>query len=284
MTISVASGKGGTGKTTVAVGLALVADRPTVVDCDAEAPNCHLFLRQGSPRVTPVLVPIPRVDARRCKLCGACAAACRFHALAAVGRRLLLFPELCHGCGACLIACPVGALSETQRTVGVLETEQAGDIYLITGRLNEGEATAVPVIRAAKRSAPQDGLVLLDAAPGTACTMVEAVKDSDLCLLVTEPTPFGLHDLEMAIDALRQMGVPGAVVVNRAEGPSDDVAALCRRHSLPLLAEIPLDRRAAEAYSRGEHPLHVIGGWPMLFAQLLERAISIAGTSERYCR
>lgn len=273
--ISVASGKGGTGKTTVAVGLALAARSAVLVDCDAEEPNCHIFLRKGEPRVHEVLVPVPSVDAASCSLCGTCARACRFNALAVAGGRVVLFEKLCHGCGVCAAVCPSGAITEVNRRVGVVEVNQDGPILVITGRLDVGEASPVPVIRAAKSLVPGEGLTILDCAPGTSCAVVEAVKGSDLCLLVTEPTPFGLHDLQMAADTVAELGVPAAVVVNRSDGQSESVKDFCRARGLRLAAELPADRRAAESYSVGKHPSLELEEWNSAFRTLLDVVVSM---------
>jgi MinD superfamily P-loop ATPase len=271
--ISIASGKGGTGKTTVAVGLALAAKSAVLIDCDVEAPNCHIFLREESPKISDVFVPVPRVNESKCTFCGTCARVCVFNALAIAGRKIILFEKLCHGCGACVVACPAGAVEEINRKIGVVELDSNGELLVITGRLDVGEALAVPVIKAAKRLAPQNGLTFIDCAPGTSCTMVEAVKGSDLCILVTEPTPFGLHDLQMAVDTLEELRIPAVVVVNRSDGRNENLKEFCSARGLQIVAELPLDRRAAEAYSKGKHPLLELNDWKHIFDELLNTVI-----------
>lgn len=273
MKISIASGKGGTGKTTVAVGLALAAKSAVLIDCDVESPNCHIFLREGFPRVSEVFVPVPWVDESKCTFCNTCARVCMFNALAVAGRKIILFEKLCHGCGACIVACPAGAVKEANRKVGVVEVDNNGELLVVTGRLDVGEAQAVPVIKAAKRLAPPNGLTFIDCPPGTSCTMVEAVKGSDLCILVTEPTPFGLHDLRMAADTLEELQIPAVVVVNRSDGRNDNLKEFCLARGLRIVAEFPIDRRAAEAYSRGKHPSLECEDWKRAFEELLNTVV-----------
>ncbi len=269
MKIAIASGKGGTGKTTLAVALALAtAERGpvTLLDCDVEEPNCGLFLGIADPVRRPVFVPSPVVDQRRCTGCGICADVCQFNAIAAVKNGAMVFPELCHACGGCALACPAGAITETDRPVGELAEGRQGNLTFVSGLLNIGEAISTRVIQAVKRRAAPEGLTLLDCPPGTACPMVEAVLDADHALLGTEPTPFGLHDLTLAVDTLRTMGVPFGVVLNRAGAGDDRVHHYCRTEGIPLLLEIPDDRNIAEAYSRGEPLVQAV---PRLTGDLL---------------
>ena len=268
--IAIASGKGGTGKTTVAVHLAAtLAARGRAVqylDCDVEEPNGHLFLKPTIESSASVGIPVPVVDAARCIACGKCAEVCEFNALAML-KKPLVFPELCHGCGACALACPVGAIREEPRPIGVVEVGRAGDIGFAQGRLNIGEPMSPPLIRAVKAKRNPATIALLDAPPGTSCPVVATVRGADLVLLVTEPTPFGLHDLALAVDTLRPMGLPLGVVVNRADGDSR-VQDYCRAHHLPVLAELPDDRRVAETYARGELLFERLPEWRGFFAAL----------------
>ncbi|MDD3604848.1 MAG: ATP-binding protein [Kiritimatiellae bacterium] len=261
-TIAVASGKGGTGKTTVAVNIAAVlADRKIPVqylDCDVEEPNGHIFLKPEIQRSETVTMKVPVIDAARCTGCRECAKACQFNAIA-VPKRAMVFTELCHGCGACTLACPEGAITETDENIGVVESGNSGDILFGQGRLRVGISITPPIVRAVKRTRQAGAVVLLDSAPGTACPVVAAVRDVDYVILVTEPTPFGLNDLRLAVELMRELGRPFGVVINRAGIGNDEVKDFCEAEKIPLLAELPDDRRVAEAYSRGELLITVPG-------------------------
>lgn len=273
MNLSVASGKGGTGKTLVATSLALsLSGRSPVqlLDCDVEEPNAHILLRPIIDSSEPVTVPAPVVDKERCTYCGFCAEACAYNAIAVAGSIALVFPELCHGCGACSYVCPEKAISETTREVGVVETGHVDGLRFGHGRLNVGEAMAAPVIRAVKKLADPKATVIYDAPPGTSCPVVETVRGSDFCLLVTEPTPFGLNDLAIAVEVTREIGVPCGVVINR-RGPGDDgVSEFCAREGIPVLLRIPFDRRIAEAYCRGETLVAAMPSWAEAFRELFD--------------
>ncbi len=255
MTIAIASGKGGTGKTTVAVNLALAApENTTLLDCDVEEPNCHLFLPMAQESVEDVQVPVPVVDESLCDGCRACADFCRYHAIAVLKTTPIVFPELCHSCGGCTMVCPQGAIHEEGRGVGSVTVGSDGSrLRLVTGRLATGEAMASPVIRAVKRhhAAESARILIIDAPPGTSCSVIAACRGSDFVVLVTEPTPFGLHDLTLAVATFRTLGQPFGVVINKAGTGDDRVDTYCRDEGIAVLAEIPDDRRIAEAYSRG---------------------------------
>lgn len=251
--IAIASGKGGTGKTTVTLNLAKACgSKVQILDCDVEEPNDHLFLRGLSRGVEPVTLSVPQVDESLCDGCGECGRFCAFHAIAVPKDRPILFPELCHACGGCSRVCPRGAIRETQRRIGAIETLDAGDIRLIQGLLDVGVVMSVPLIHAVKKRMEAGTPTIVDAPPGTSCPVMAAVRGADYTVLVTEPTPFGLHDLSLAVDMIRRLGVPFGVVVNRMGAGDGRVHEYCGSEAVPVLAEVPDDRRIAEAYSRGE--------------------------------
>ncbi len=258
--LAVASGKGGTGKTTVATSLAMALARAgagagapvTFVDADVEAPNGHLFLRPRLERELPVELLVPRIDPERCTRCGQCVAFCQFSALVDLGADILFFAELCHACGGCRRVCPEAAICEHGRRIGTVEEGQAGPVRFISGRLDIGQPLAPPVIRAAQQRLPAGGVVVVDAPPGTACAAVQATAGADFVLLVAEPTPFGLHDLELAAQMVRKLGAPGAVVANRADDGMPALRAWCAAQGLEVIMEIPDDRRIAAACARGQ--------------------------------
>lgn len=250
MIVAVASGKGGTGKTTVAVSLALSLPNVQFVDADAEEPNCHLFLHPIIQQIIPVYMILPEADLARCTFCGKCAEFCQFNALAVVKQQVLIFPELCHGCGGCIYACPEDAMKTGQRQIGEVEVGTARGMRFIQGRLKPAEPSAVRIVREEIAQLERDGIAIVDASPGTACAVQETIAESDFCLLVTEPTPFGLHDLRMAMDVAQEVGVPSGVVINRSGSRDSLIEDECRKRSIPVLLKIPLDRRIAEAYSR----------------------------------
>jgi MinD superfamily P-loop ATPase len=274
MVIAVASGKGGTGKTTVAVNLAVVASARGVpvqlADCDVEEPNCHIFLHPTVLQRGVVYSSVPRVDEARCTGCGRCQEVCHFNAIACLKKRVLVFAELCHGCGACALACPEGAIAEEQKELGVVETGQAGALAFVQGRLRVGEPRSAGLVREVRRRVRADRVAIIDAPPGTACAMVQSVRGVDYVLLVTEPTPFGLSDLEMAVQTLRRLSLPMGVVVNRCDIGDDRVLRYCQDEDLAVLAAIPSDRRVAEAYSAGRVVAEAVPGMWATFERLWE--------------
>jgi MinD superfamily P-loop ATPase len=270
MKIVVASGKGGTGKTSIAVNLALSTGAKQIIDCDVEEPNVHIFLKPENPRRKPVELLVPEIDEEKCTYCRRCAEFCQYNALFVVGETAMVFPELCHSCGGCKLVCPEDAITEKPRQIGTITVAESRGMGLVYGELNVGEALAVPVISAVKDQAKDDGLVILDAAPGAACPLVETVHGADFCLMVTEPTPFGLHDLQVATEVVKQLGVPLGVAVNFAGVGDRGVYRFCEREELPVIMEIPYDRRIAELYSRGVPFTAEMTEWHGRFRELLE--------------
>jgi len=268
MRIAIASGKGGTGKTTLATNLAriLAQDGPVqYLDCDVEEPNGHLFLRPEITATRSATIPVPEVDNERCTLCGACSRLCQYHAIAVLKDRVLIFPELCHGCGGCARVCPVQAITEVGRPIGVVERGTADGIAFAHGRLNVGEAMSPPLIRAVQEEVDARATVILDAPPGTSCPVIAAIRPCDAVMLVTEPTAFGLHDLTLAVEMARALRHPMGVVLNRADMGDDRVERYCAAEGIPVWARIPHDRRIAEAYSRGDIAVDVLPDTRMYF-------------------
>ncbi len=249
--ISVASGKGGTGKTLVATSLVFSLDNSQLLDCDVEEPNAFLFFPDRNIiDQSECSVPVPLIDEKLCVYCGRCAEVCAFNALAVIPDRIVIFPELCHGCGACIIACPQKAISEGFRGIGRITRAKAGDHELIWGELEPGEARPTPLIKEVKRCANRD-MVIVDCPPGTSCSVVEAVRDTDFCLLVTEPTPFGLYDLDLAIKLLDRLSIPRGVLINKSGVGNREIYKYLEMQNVPILMEIPMSREIAELYSRG---------------------------------
>ena len=270
MRIAIASGKGGTGKTTVSVNLARTMGLPVqLLDCDVEEPNAHLFLAGDKVKEEVVTIPIPQVDEAICDGCGECSRFCEYSAIVTFGTAPLIFPEMCHGCGGCARVCPLKAITEVGRRIGVVETMVSGNITLIGGRLDVGVAMAPPLIRAVKERLHQDMPAILDAPPGTSCPVIAAIRDTDLVLLVTEPTPFGLNDLSLAVDMVREIKIPFGVIVNRMGSGDDRVHIFCQKEGIPVLLEIPDDRKIAESYSRGILMVDALPEYRNLFQRLI---------------
>jgi MinD superfamily P-loop ATPase len=251
MIVSVASGKGGTGKTSVAVNMALSVGNVQLLDCDVEEPNAHLLLHPDLDRMEPVYSLIPFVNEELCSHCGECSKFCQYNAIFATSEKNLVFPDLCHSCGGCALVCPKKAISLEKHRIGALKFGSVGDLALVYWELEIGKPMAVPVIKAVKNQIKEGKDVILDSPPGTSCPFVETVRGSDFCVLVTEPTPFGLHDLKIAVQVLKKMAVPFGVVVNRAGIGDNKVYDYCREENIRVLLEIPYQRRIAELYSRG---------------------------------
>jgi MinD superfamily P-loop ATPase len=283
MRIVVASGKGGTGKTTVATSLALVAaERESVrfMDCDVEAPNAGLFLDPVLEIREDVGILIPRVDETICTYCGKCAEACQFHAIAVIGKKTLVFPELCHGCGSCTLVCPEKAISEQLDVIGVLESGPAANgIEFIQGVMNVGEPMALPIIRELKKweSVNPYAIEIRDAPPGASCQVVETIRGADFVLLVTEPTPFGLHDLKQVVEIARELGLPSGVVINRDGIGDRAVQDYCDENGIPVLMRIPMERRFAEAIASGKTLVGAAPEYRHDFRSMLETIVAEVG-------
>jgi len=271
MIISVASGKGGTGKTTIATSLALSLGKVQFLDCDVEEPNAHIFLKPQINKRISVGIPVPEVDKSKCTYCGKCAEVCEFNAIVVIKKKVLFFPELCHGCGGCAYICPEKAIKEVEREIGVIEKGNSGTIDFIHGILNVGEPMAPPLIRQVKKYILNSKNAVIDASPGTSCPVVEAVKGSDFCLLVTEPTPFGLNDLKLAVGMLSKLTIPCGVVINCSDIGDEEVKRYCESESIPILMTIPWDRRIAEAYSQGIPLIEALPEYQNSFSQLYEK-------------
>jgi MinD superfamily P-loop ATPase len=242
-----------------------------------EEPNAHLFLRPSIQETKTVTTPVPEIDLEKCNQCKKCAEICRFRAIAVLGDTVLTFPELCHSCGGCMAVCPEGAITEIGRELGVLEAGAMNGVSFVHGRLRVGEAMSPPLIRAVRDRTWADGLTLIDAPPGTSCPVIAAMKDTDFVLLVTEPTPFGLHDLKLAVEAVKILDIPMGLVINRADMGDNNVRDYAHAEAIPILMEIPFDRQIAESYSRGEMFAQALPEWKARFRRLLEDIEQLVG-------
>jgi MinD superfamily P-loop ATPase len=284
MRVAVASGKGGTGKTTVAVNLAWAAVQDDLqvqyIDCDVEEPDGALFLHPDIGGVLSVDVPVPTVGEDVCTHCGVCSDVCAFRAIAALPTTVLVFPELCHACGACATLCPEHAITEVPRRTGELRIGSAGPLRVVTGVLDVGEAKAPPVIRAAKQHIDETAdLVVIDAPPGTSCPVIDSVRGADLVVLVSEPTPFGLNDLRLAVDMVRALGLPLAVVANRSDIGDTSLREYCQEQGIEIVLELPFDRRIAEVYAAGGIVVEGLPEYGVHFRELRRRLGVLAAGS-----
>jgi MinD superfamily P-loop ATPase len=281
MIISIASGKGGTGKTTVATNLAVsLGSDVQLLDCDVEAPNAHLFINPVIELNKKVYTPVPQIDEEKCNFCKKCAEICRFKAIAVIKEIVLTFPELCHSCGGCVEVCPEKAITETGRELGVIEIGHRNNLAFAHGRLRIGEAMSPPLIREVRSYTRSNQLTIIDAPPGTSCPVIAAMKGADFVLMVTEPTPFGLHDLKLAVEAVKLLEIPRGLVINRSDIGNDGVQTYAKMENLPILMEIPFDRRIAEIYSRGKLIVEEMPEWKEKFIELYRQIEEITLKSE----
>ncbi|MBN1190924.1 MAG: ATP-binding protein [Dehalococcoidales bacterium] len=274
MIISVASGKGGTGKTLIATSLALSlrdACKVRLLDCDVEEPNDHIFLNPVLTSQETVTIPVPEVDEEKCDHCGKCAGVCAYKAIAVWGKHIMVFSQLCHGCGACSYICPRKAISEQPRSIGIIESGHSSGIIFVHGKLHVGEAMAPPVIRKVKSYASSEEVTIIDSPPGTSCPVISTINYSDFCLLVTEPTPFGLNDLRLAVETVRELNIPCGVVINRSMAGENRVEEYCKAEDIPVLLSIPLDTGIARFYSRGITLVEGMPEWKQKFVELFEK-------------
>ena len=274
--IAIASGKGGTGKTTIAVNLAKsLGENVQLLDCDVEEPNSHIFLHPVISQVEDVNVSIPDVDLSKCTFCGKCQEICQFNAIVVIKNNVLVFPELCHSCAGCWLVCPENCIAQKERVVGVTEEGGNSDVKFVDGRLDVGEVMSPPLIRSVKSKMANNRIVIIDAPPGTSCPVIEAVRGSDFVILVTEPTPFGLHDLVLAVEVVRALGISFGVVINRSDIGDNKVREYCDSENIQILLEIPNDRKIAEAYSRGKIIIDIYPEYRKRFLDLYEKIESM---------
>ncbi len=272
MIISIASGKGGTGKTTVATNLAYsLGNDIQILDCDVEEPNVHLFLKPEIDEAEKAYTLVPKVDNEKCNLCRLCVDACRFNAITVVGDTVLTFEQLCHSCRGCIMACPEKAIAPAERELGVIERGHRNDLKFVQGRLKIGEAMAPPLVKKVKTFISEDKVKIIDAPPGTSCPVISAIKDTDFVLMVTEPTPFGLHDLKLAVEAVKTLGIPHGLVINRSDLGDDKVSEYAKAEKIPILMEIPFSKEIAAIYSKGHLLTEEKPEWQTAFRDLYKK-------------
>ncbi|MCK5070561.1 MAG: ATP-binding protein [Desulfocapsa sp.] len=270
MQIAVGSGKGGTGKTTISTSLVLSAETDVqYLDCDVEEPNGHIFLKPTLTHKETIVVTIPKLDESKCTACGKCRDICAFNAIAQFGKTVMIFPEMCHSCLGCFRVCEEDALIEETREIGLLESGMSGNIEFVHGRVRIGEAMGVPLLKAVKGKADPNKLSIIDAPPGTSCPFVESICDADYVILVTEPTPFGLHDLKLAVTVLKNFNIPGGIIINRSDLGDDRVLEYCETENIPVLLEIPFQRKIAEGYARGKNLIETVPELRIVFNDIL---------------
>lgn len=276
MIISVASGKGGTGKTIIATSLALsVLEDVQLLDCDVEEPNAEIFIKPRINNKESAMVFVPQIDANKCVLCGRCARMCAFNAIAIIPNNVLIFQELCHSCGVCQYFCSTKAISEIKKELGIIEIGQKNHIQFIKGQLNIAEAIPIPIIKAVKKHIVHDKLVIIDAPPGTSCPMIESTKNSDFCLLVIEPTPFGLSDLILTVEVLQKLKIPYGVIINRADIGDEKTEQYCELNNIPILMKIPFRREIALAYAKGITITEAFPEYKIIFRKVIADIMEI---------
>jgi MinD superfamily P-loop ATPase len=278
MNIAIASGKGGTGKTTVAVNIASLLSKRNkkvcYIDCDVEEPNGHLFLSPVITSRSDSSIPVPVIDESKCIACGACVAFCQYRALVRLGKTVMVFDELCHGCGGCTLVCKQKAITEKAKSIGSVECGSSGSIGFIHGCLTIGEAMSPPLIRDVLSQSNDDTITIIDSPPGTSCPVIASIRDCDFVVLVTEPTPFGLNDLGLAIDMVKELGIPFGVVINRDDPQVNDGIAFCEARNAEIIGTIPDDRRIAEAYSNGRILIETLDFVKPYFSQIIDNVLS----------
>ncbi|MCF6249113.1 MAG: ATP-binding protein [Desulfobacula sp.] len=269
MIISIASGKGGTGKTTIATNLAVaLKQKVQLLDCDVEEPNAHLFLNPVIEKKETVNAPVPGIDLSKCSFCRKCMDICRFGAIAVLKKDVMVFDNLCHSCGGCFEVCSENAVVEKEQSLGWIEHGSVNQISFIHGRMDIGQVMVPPIIKKVRSFTDPDQITIIDAPPGTSCPVIAAMNKADFVILVTEPTPFGLHDLKLAFEAVKLLDIPCGLVINRAGVGNDDVNTYAKKEDLPILMEIPFDKRIAQIYSNGQMIADTLPGYKEKFQAL----------------
>ena len=275
MNIVIASGKGGTGKTLIATSLSLsLGEDSQFLDCDVEEPNGYIFLKPEIKKIEKIYVPKPKVDISKCKFCGLCSKVCHYNAISVIKpkNKVLFFYELCHSCGACSLVCPENAIYEEEEEKGTVEIGTANGIFsFIQGKLKISEASPTPIIKAVKKYILKDKINIIDVSPGVSCPVVEAIKGADFCILVTEPTPFGLNDLILAVEMTKKMGIPSGIMINRSDIGDNKVEEYAKKERIPVLLSIPFKREIAVSYSKGVPLVNIFPEYIKKFKEVFKK-------------